>query len=530
MAKRMLLVLVAVLALLTSACAGSSKSGKSTTAAKGEITAVFSNIAETPTLDPAVAFSSDGLEFVRNAYEGLLEYKPASTELQAALATEWKPSADGRSYTFTLRSGVKFQDGSSFDAAAAKTGLDRVKAVNQGPATLMQNVASIEAPSPDSLVINLKAPDAYFLGTLPKLPIVSKQAIDQHKTAKDPWAKDWFASNAAGTGPYQLVSWTRNQAINLERFTSYWRPFAAGTPTKVVLRVDPDVSTALQLLQQGKVDMLGAVGPDDAAAAAKLRGVKVVKQPGYEVKQITLNTSKGALRDPRVREAVALAFDYQAYLDFFKGYGTIPSGPLPNTLPGIPQPPQPAQNLDRAKQLLAQAGYGPGKLTLSYLGLKGLSYEEFAGTNLQAALAKVGVKLQQQLAPWPQMVEIMSKPATALDMSFLNQSMFTDDPTFLLRSAFDSSSLPTKGGYNWSYYSNPKVDQLLSQIPGVTDKARRDQMIGELQQTIVDDHPSLFVIQPQLAQPVRQEWDLTYETLDYNYVVRFFYARKHTTP
>jgi len=528
MAKRMLL-LVAVLALLTSACAGSSKSGKSTEAAKGEVTAVFSNIAETPTLDPAIAFSSDGLEFVRNVYEGLLEYKPASTELQPALATAWKPAADGLSYTFALRQNVKFQDGSSFDAAAAKASLDRIKGVNQGPATLMQNVASVEAPSADTLVVKLKAPDAYFVGTLPKLPIVSKQAIDQHKTAKDPLAKDWFAANSAGTGPYQLVSWTRNQAINLERFGGYWRPFAAGTPTKVVLRVDPDVSTALQLLQQGKVDMLGAVGPDDAAAAAKLRGVKVVKQPGYEVKQITLNTSKGALRDPRVREAVALAFDYQAYLGFFKGYGTIPAGPLPSTLQGIAQPPPPTQNLDRAKQLLGQAGYGPGKLTLSYLGLKGLSYEEFAGTNLQAALAKIGVKLKQQLTPWPQMVEIMSKPSTALDMAFLNQSMFTDDPTFLLRSAFYSGSLPTKGGYNWSYYSNPKVDQMLSEIPGVTDKARRDQLIAQLQQTIVSDHPSLFVIQPQLAQPVREGWDLTYETLDYNYVVRFFYARKHAT-
>jgi peptide/nickel transport system substrate-binding protein len=528
MAKRMLM-LVAVLALLTSACAGSSKSAKETGAAKGQITAVFSNIAETPTLDPAVAFSSDGLEFVRNVYEGLLEYKPASTELQPALATVWKASPDGRTYTFTLRQGVKFQDGSTFDAAAAKAGLDRIKAVNQGPATLMQNVASIEAPAADTLVIKLKGPDAYFLGTLPKLPIVSKQAIEAHKSAKDPWAKDWFATNASGTGPFQLVSWTRNQAINLQRFSGYWRSFAEGSPTKVVLRVDPDVSTALQLLQQGKVDMLGAVGPDDAAAAEKLRGVKVVKQPAYEVKQITLNTSKGALRDARVREAIALAFDYQAYLDFFKGYGTVPSGPLPNNLQGIPQNQPPTQNLDRAKGLLADAGYGPGKLTLTYLGLKGLSYEEFAGTNLQAALDKIGVKLKQQLAPWPQMVEIMSKPSTALDMAFLNQSMFTDDPTFLLRSAFDSASLPTKGGYNWSYYSNPKVDQLLSQIPTVADRAQRDQMIGELQRIILQDHPSLFVIQPQLAQPVRQEWDVTYETLDYNYVVRFFYARKHAT-
>lgn len=130
MGKRILLLL-AVLGLLTSACAGSSTSGKGTGAAKGEITATFSNIAETPTLDPAVAFSSDGLEFVRNVYEGLLEYKPASTELLPALATAWKPSDEGLTYTFTLRQGVKFQDGSTMDATAVKAGLDRIKGVNQ---------------------------------------------------------------------------------------------------------------------------------------------------------------------------------------------------------------------------------------------------------------------------------------------------------------------------------------------------------------------------------------------------------------
>jgi peptide/nickel transport system substrate-binding protein len=524
---RVPLLLVVVLALLASACAGSSKSGKGSTASKGDITATFSNIAETPTLDPAVAFSSDGLEFVRNVYEGLLEYKPASTELQPALATKWQASPDQRTFTFTLRQGVKFQDGSTLDASAVKAGLDRIKAVNQGPATLMDGVASVEAPAPDTVVVKLKAPDVYFLGTLPKLPIVSKQAVEQHKTAKDPQAADWFTTHSAGTGPYQLESWARNRQINLRRFDGYWRPFEQGTPTRVVLRVDPDVSTALQLLQQGQVDMLGAVGPDDSAAAEKLRGVKVVKQPAYEVKTVLLNVSKGPLRDPRVREAIALAFDYKSYLDFFKGYGTTPGGPLPTTLTGIGSPPAPAaQDLEKARQLLAEAGYGSGKLKLTYLGLKGLSYEEFAGTDLQAQLAKIGVKLTQDLNPWPQMVEIMSKQATSADLSFLNQSLFTNDPTFLLRSAYSSATIASKGGYNWSYYQNPKVDQMLQQVKSVADEAQRAQLISQLQQMIVGDHVALYVIQPQLAQPVRAEWDVTYETLDYNYVVRFFYARK----
>ena len=158
----------------------------------------FSNIAETPTLDPAVAFSSDGFEFVRNVYEGLLEYVPGGVNVRPLLATSWKVSPDGKTYTFTLRKGVKFQDGSPFNAAAAKLGLDRMKGVNQGPATLMANVVSVTAKGANTLVIKLKQPDVYFLGKLPKLPIVSSQAINAHKTAS---RQVGHASGSARTPP-----------------------------------------------------------------------------------------------------------------------------------------------------------------------------------------------------------------------------------------------------------------------------------------------------------------------------------------
>ncbi|MBA2578954.1 MAG: hypothetical protein H0V05_20320, partial [Euzebyaceae bacterium] len=244
--------------------------------ADGELTATFSNIAETPTLDPAVAFSSDGILFVRNIYEGLLEYAPGTTELLPALATEWSLADDGVTYTFTLRDDVQFHDGAPFDAEAARLGLERIREVNQGPASLMGSVAGIEAVDETTLVVTLAEPNFYFLGTLPKLPIVSPEALEANATDDDPQAQDWFATNAAGTGPYQLERWDRNQAITLTAFDGYWREFEDGTPTRVVLRVDPDIATAMQLLQAGEIDMMGAVGPDEAVHAESMDGVKVV--------------------------------------------------------------------------------------------------------------------------------------------------------------------------------------------------------------------------------------------------------------
>ena len=484
------------------------------------ISVTFSNIAETPTLDPAIAFSSDGILFVRNVYDGLLEYAPGTSDLRPQLAESFEVSDDGLEYTFALIDGVTFHDGSDFDADDVVASIERIRTVNQGPATLMGNLDTVTAVDPRTVVITLKDPDPFFTGILPKMAIMSSDAI----AAND---DEWWATNEAGSGPYELVRWDRNQAIRLEAFTDYWRPFQAGTPTEVELRVDPDISTAMQLLEQGDIDMMGSVGPDEAQRARGTDGLTVVEQPSFEVKMLLMNVQKPPLDDVRVRKAIALAFDYEAMVDFFSGDATVPRGPLPSSLTGVGPELEPiAQNMDEARALLAEAGYPDGGFTLRFLGLKGLSYQEFAGNVLQEQLGKLGITVEQDLNPWPQMVEIQSNPETAADISFLNQSAFTNDPTFLLRSAYSSANTADQGGYNWSYYVNPEFDAKLDLVRTTTDEAERETLIGELQREIVDEFAAVYVVEPTLVQPVREGWDATYETIDYNYVVRFFYSSK----
>lgn len=504
-------------------------SAASTTEGSAElITIVFSNIAETATLDPAIAFSSDGLEFVRNVYEGLLEYVPASTELRPALAESWEVSEDGLTYTFKLRQGIKYHDGADFNAEAAKMGLDRIKEINQGPASLMTDINSIEAVDAQTLKITLSRPNVFFLGVLPKLALASPTAIEEHKTNADPWAKDFFATNGVGTGPYKFDSWTKGSQIVIVKNTDYWQEWKPNTADRVILRVDADISTALQLLGQGQIDMLGAVGPDDSIAAKDLPGVKLVEQPQFQVSILTLNTNNKPLDSPKVREAIKYAFDYQAFVDFFQGLGETPSGPLPKNAEGVdPSLPAQKQDLEKAKQLLAEAGYPNGGFKLRYLGLKGLSYEEFAGTLLQQNLAELGIELEQILVPWPQMPPTMADKATAPDISYLNQSMFTNDPTFILRTSYFSGNTADKSGYNWSYYVDPEVDKWLDEIPTIQDEQQRTEALYKLQQKIVADIPAIYVVTPTLAQPVRDNIEgAVYETLDYNYLVRFFYVQK----
>jgi peptide/nickel transport system substrate-binding protein len=539
MRKTALAALVVTGALVLAACgqkanenpgsstsAAASGSGSGTAApAPSNISAVFSNIAETTTLDPAIAFSSDGLEFVRNVYDSLTMYEPGGVKPVPSLAESWTTSSDNKVWTFKLRTGVKFHSGGDFTSADVVATINRVQGINQGPATLIANISKVEAPDATTAVITLKDPDVFLLGKLQKIAIISAKTLEAKKTADDEWAKKYFADAEDGTGPYQLDSWQKASAINLKAFTGYYLPWDAKAPTSVTLRVDPDVQTALQLLQQGKIDMMGAVGPDDSASASKMNGVKLVEQDALGVQILPMNTSKGPLTDPKVREAVSLAFDYQAMIDYYKGYGTLAVGPLPTAFGGgLDTLPTPKRDVEKAKALLAEAGKSTG-VTLTYLGLSGLSYEEFVGTLLQQNLKDIGIDLKIQMVPWPQMSQLYSKADTARDISFLNMSAVSDDPAAMLNQGYVTSSFGDKGGYNWSYWSNADVDKSVAALPGISDATERNKEVLDTVKMINDNYVAVYAAQPKLAQPVLAKWDVKYEIMDYNYVVRFFYAR-----
>lgn len=494
-------------------------------ASDAPITAVYSNIAETATLDPAIIFSSDGFVFARNVYEGLVEYKPGSVEIQPLLAESWETSDDGLTFTFTLRSGVKFHDGSDLTGEGVVAALERIKGVNQGPASFMANIKSITAPSENQVAITLNNVDYTFLGKLPKLPIVSAAAIEANKTEADPLASEWFASNAAGTGPYKLDTWQRNQAINLVAFEDYWREFEAGTPTAVTLRVDPEIATAMQLLESGEIDFMGAVGPDDSARAQNMEGVQVLESPSYYGQVMPMNVTRGPLKDVRVRKAIALAFDYQAMVDFYQGFAEPSNGPLPTGFSAnIAARPRYERNVEEAKKLLAEAGYAKG-FELEYIGLKGLSYFEFAGTLIEQNLKELGITVKQTLIPWPEMAASYSKRDTAGDITFLNMSAFTNDAGAYLGQSYLSTNAGDKGGYNWSFYENKQLDAKINGLSQIADEGERMAATEALNAEIADLYLSIYVTQPKLAQPVKAGWTGYYDSLDANYSVRFFYTR-----
>lgn len=486
---------------------------------------VWVNVALPSNLDPAIGFASDTLQFIRNVYEGLLEYAPGSTALRPALATSYSVSPDGLTWTFKLRDGVIFHDGTKLDAAAVVTGLNRIREINEGPASLLTNVVGFSAHGTSTVLVHLSTPYAFLPGVMPWLPIVSPKALSEHKTASDPWAQKWFANHAVGTGPYKLTTFKPTTRINMVQNQHYWQKWRAGTPTSGSMTLNVDVTTQLELLQAGQVDFLGAISPTNAVTAKSLSNVTLLVQPGLEVQILPINMKAPPLDNPKVREALVKAFDYKAFLEFNKGFGKLWNSPVP---PGMPYAtsisPAPKQDLAAAKKLLDAAGVKPGT-TLEFVGVAGLTYEQFAGTVLQSALSKLGINLKVQMPVWPGSFTFVKKQNNPV-ISFLNLSANTNDPSTTIRESWTASQIASKGGYNWSYYENATVDANLNKLARAESAAEQRSLIMDMQKDIVAANTAIFAFAPELTEPVAKKWRHSkYDALYDENVIRWFYTR-----
>jgi peptide/nickel transport system substrate-binding protein len=518
---------VAAGALLLSACSSSSSPSSSGQGSQG-ISVEYASHVIAPNLDPDLAYSGNTLLFVRNVYEGLLSYVPGSTKLRPALATSYSTSSDGLTYTFTLRKGVKFHDGTSFDANAVVTSLNRLKAINQGPASFLSGVSGWQAVGSDTVTITLSQPDTYFPGDLPWLPIVSPAAITAHKTAKDQWAQTWFANHEDGTGPYKLTTFTVNSNIGLAAFDGYWQKWPNDVPTKVSITQVTDVSTVEQLIKSGQADFTDTVDPTTLSTMAKDANVAISTDPGYTLRTIFLNTAaKGPTSNPQFRKAMILAFPYAAYFKYYQGWGQSTNGPIPVGMAAYDKSlPNFAQDLAQAKQILQTGGWLNSGVQLTYASVEGDAYEQYAGTLLQSTLASFGIKLITKTMPWPQIPPLMAKASSAFDMAFLNIGANTNNPVSLMDQAYSSKNVAAKGGYNWANVSSPIIDSQISKIAGA-NPATAESTLKSLTQNVLATYSSIFCIAPQNAHPVTKEWaNVKFDALSDLNVLEFFDAHR----
>ena len=491
MSRRLLLpvTLLAIAALAGSACSSTPPSPQG-----GEGgTLRLAYLADMAQADPDVFYDIEGNTVILSVYEGLLKYKPDSTEVVPSLAESWEVSPDGLTYTFKLRTGVTFQDGTPFDAQAVKTSFQRRLDVGAAPSYMLEPVASMQTPDATTFVVRLKHPVAPFLHYLasswgPK--VISPKALADH-AGKD-HAQTWLNEHAVGTGPFQLTAFERGQRYELTKFGDYWGQKAH--VDKVDIRIIPDIGTQRLQLQSGDLDAILHSFP-----VAELESVK--SNPDLQVLDfssflnniIYLNTNKKPLSDPALRKTLAGAIDRDSLVKEVYGTyatassSTYPSGLLDPTLAPVSYPPS---------ETTAPAG--TGKLTFAYTADDSGVHRRIAEL-VQQRLDAAGFSVTIKEVQLPQVFEYVNDLQAAPDMVMQTNTPDGAHPDMWARIEWHS-----KGGLNYLGYSNPQADKLLDRALETTDKATSDRDYGEAGKIVAQDAAIIFVADPRDVMVLRK--------------------------
>ena len=458
--------------------------------------AIVGQIAEPKSLDPAAVTAVNDFRILVNVYDGLTRYRDGTLEVEPSLAESWEISEDGKTYTFKLRSGVKFHDGSDFNAEAVKFNFDRMLKEDHpfhdtGPFPLAFFFSAVEEVNViDDLTVEFKlnAPYAPFLSNLayPTGLIVSPAAVEEY-------GED-FGRHPSGTGAFKFEEWEANAKVVVSRNEDYWDGAAA--LEAIVYRPITDANTRIAEMLAGGLDIMVEVPPDSLQQFRDNADYTVLEQAGPHVWFLILNAKEGPFSDKLVRQAANYAIDKKALTEnVLQGTADIAAGPTPpafawaydESLDPYPYDPE------KAKELLKEAGYSGEALTFYVTeGGSGMLDPVAMGTAIQADLQKVGMKVNIETYEWN---TFLDKVNTGLEgkADMAEMAWMTNDPDTLPYLTLRSEAFPDKGGFNSGYYSNPKVDELLNAAREATDQDERARLYKEMQQIVYEDAPWVFV-------------------------------------
>lgn len=415
--------LAVVLAVLT-ACT-SSRAGSGASAGDGTTLRIaFSETMGAP--DPATFYSNEGLNVMHALYEGLLQYAPNTVakpetevpSIEPLLATEYKVSADGLKYTFKLRTGVKFHDGTVMDSTAVKKSFERFHDVQGGPSYMLADVRSYETPDANTFVVNMKQPVEPFITYLaspygPK--VMSPKAISEN-TQGDDLAQGWLKTHDAGTGAYQIEAFGTAE-YKLAAFSDYWgdRPQF----TSVVIKIIPDFTTQQLQLKQGNLDLLiSGVLPRDLPTLEGA-GMKtwVFDNPVLDV--LWLNPDRGAFANADVRKALAGSLDRDMMVKSVLGNtGSVAKTMVPRAeLPPGTATFTPASDREALKRAVANLKPADRAVTLAYASQDAINKQ--MSDLITNVLTEAGMKVTQRGTPKTQMFAWATTPQDRPDLALL---------------------------------------------------------------------------------------------------------------
>ncbi|MFJ5451848.1 glutathione ABC transporter substrate-binding protein GsiB [Pectobacterium jejuense] len=461
-------------------------------AAKDAVIAVGSTFTS---LDPYDANDSLSQTVAKSFYQGLFGFDK-DMKLVNVLADSYDVSPDGLTYTVKLHPGVKFHDGTAFNAAAVKVNLDRASNPDSRLKryNLFKMIDKTETVDDLTVKITLKTPFSAFVNNLahPAAVMISPAALKQY-------GKD-IGFHPVGTGPYRFVTWNQTDFVKVEKFNGYWK---AGLPKldSITWRPVVDNNTRAALLQTGEAQFAYPIPFEQAKVLEKNDKLALVASPSILHRYISMNVTQKPFDNPKVREALNYAINKEALIKVaFSGYATPAEGPLPSSIDYSvkyhPWPYDPA----KARELLKEAGY-PDGFTTTLWSSHNHSTAQKVLQFTQQQLAQVGVKVQVTAMDAGQRaaeVEGKGVKETGVRLFYTGWSASTGEADWALSPLFATASWPP-AQFNTAFYSNPQVDADLANALKTTDRAEKQKLYKDAQDKIWADAPWIFLATERLV-------------------------------
>jgi len=458
---------------------GSGDSGSSSSGSGGVLAAAIGG--EPDQLDPHKTSAYYSFEVLENVYDTLVE-PDENLEVQPSLATDWTTSKDQLTWTFTMRDGVKFSDGTPLTADDVAYSYNRIIDDKLNSAYKFETTKSITATDPKTLVIKLKSPTPNLLASLggfKGMGIVEKANVESGD----------IKDNPIGSGPFKLDSWRNGDSIKLVRNDEYWgdKPPLDGVTFTFV----KDPTVALTNLTGGEVQWTDNLPQQQIASLADNGDVELGTAPSSDYWYLALNEKRKPFDDVDVRRAIAFALDREAITKAARfGNATVNETAIPETSAWYYDYAPYDHDPDKAKEMLAQAGVKD--LTMDLMVTSEYPETVSAAQVISSQLEDVGITVKIRDLDFAQWLDEEGKGN--FDMFMLSWLGNIDPDEFYY------AQHHTGGTFNFQGYSNPQVDKLLDQGRVETDKTARKKLYDEAAKMIVDDASYIYLYNPDVVQ------------------------------
>lgn len=520
---RLLLIMMLALCLLT-ACGGGDEQPGAPQAAEPAGDGTYSDDYYTVTLtagfplysDPAVATAAVEYVAIANLYDPLVMISLDGSVLPH-LAKSWEISDDGLTYTFHLRQGVQFHDGSELTAADVAYSMERLLTIGQGLAYLFSDyVASAEALDSHTVQFNMKQVYGPFLQALGVFYIVNQDLVEANYTDGfygecGDYGMGFLNTNDAGSGPYTITEYVMGENFLAAKFDDWFNGFEENVPKFLHIIPSVDAVTVKTLVSNRTLTIV-----DEWQSTATVNELDAIEGVGVAVlnigsmASIEMNTRIAPTDDVHFRRAMSYLFDYTTATTQIYPNASIPFGPVPSVYAGALAETPMEYNLEKAKEELARSAYADqlGSLNCDLYWLSDVPDQEKLALMLKAAAEQVGVNINIVKTTYMNSIELATSVDTSPNMMISYPAASYPDASAVLLMRYHSSNSGTSNQFEW--LQDPEIDAAIEDAIATLDDGERLAKYQDIQKKIVDLAPTIWMFEsPELRayQEEYLEWD-----------------------